>query len=187
MNAATRALEFSDFETCVSRAYYAACHAVIATFEVRLRLYRRRRPISVASRTSLIAATFFANSMYSASWQTMKRHHSHETKQKRLCDAVVRFSHGRTRFEMRKTKEAIRKVVQSLSSELEGRFPGLGFETIEEPGDGYDAWLRVYLPDTFEGQTEFVKDIAFKLADELDQETTVAVLPMVRRKEAVHG
>jgi uncharacterized protein (UPF0332 family) len=40
MMAAQRAMEASDYETAVSRAYYAAYHAVIACFEVRLGITR---------------------------------------------------------------------------------------------------------------------------------------------------
>jgi uncharacterized protein (UPF0332 family) len=42
MNAAARALEVQDYETAVSRAYYAAYHAVVAIFESRLNLIRPR-------------------------------------------------------------------------------------------------------------------------------------------------
>ena len=42
MNAATRAFEAGDFETAVSRAYYAAYHAIIAAFETKMGLPRIR-------------------------------------------------------------------------------------------------------------------------------------------------
>jgi uncharacterized protein (UPF0332 family) len=40
--AAQRAYEVEDWETCVSRAYYAVYHAVIYLLEVRANLHRRR-------------------------------------------------------------------------------------------------------------------------------------------------
>jgi len=42
MNAAARALEAGDHETAVSRAYYAAYHAIIAAFETTMGLVRDR-------------------------------------------------------------------------------------------------------------------------------------------------
>jgi hypothetical protein len=42
MIAAARAFDASDFETVVSRAYYAVYHAVVAMFEARLGITRPR-------------------------------------------------------------------------------------------------------------------------------------------------
>jgi hypothetical protein len=63
----------------------------------------------------------------------------------------------------------------------------LNFETIETPGDGYDAWLRVYLPKNLTSRRQDVQHTAFVLADEFDDKTSIAVLPMVQDKEPVHG
>jgi hypothetical protein len=89
---------------------------------------------------------------------------------------------------MRKTKQAIQGAVRSLTSELDSRFPGLSFETIERPGDGYDAWLRVYLPRARLSERDKIQHEAFELASEFDEKTSVAILPMIREaKEPVHG
>jgi uncharacterized protein (UPF0332 family) len=42
MIAAARALEAGDFETAVSRAYYASYHAIIAAFEAKMGFARAR-------------------------------------------------------------------------------------------------------------------------------------------------
>ena len=44
MNAATRAFESVDYETAVSRAYYACYHAIIVAFEVKMGLTRDHWP-----------------------------------------------------------------------------------------------------------------------------------------------
>jgi hypothetical protein len=59
--------------------------------------------------------------------------------------------------------------------------------TIEGQGDGHDAWLRVYLPKNLTFQRQDVQHTAFVLADEFDNKTSIAVLPIVQEKEPVHG
>jgi hypothetical protein len=86
-----------------------------------------------------------------------------------------------------KSRAAIKQAVELPWCGLAGRYPGLSLETIEGPGDGYNAWLRVYLPKNLTSQRQDVQHTAFVLADEFDNKTSIAVLPIVQEKEPVHG
>jgi len=88
---------------------------------------------------------------------------------------------------MRKSRKSVDLVVEELSSQLERKFPGLSFETIHQPGDGYDAWLRVYVTPDQKPRMQKIRYAAYELADDFDDKTSVAIMPMIREKEPVHG
>jgi len=89
---------------------------------------------------------------------------------------------------MRKTKQAIRNALDELSAEMTAQFPGLDFETVEHPGDGYDAWLLVYTNDEQDKSVMKTRYAAYDLADALFRRTGISLMPMIRnQKEPVHG
>ncbi len=88
---------------------------------------------------------------------------------------------------MRKTKQALNRIVACFVDEMRQRFPELAFEPVFEPEDGNDAWLYVFVPRNGTDEAE-VREAAREIEDRFWREASVSVVAMIREaKEPVHG
>jgi hypothetical protein len=89
---------------------------------------------------------------------------------------------------MRKTSKLLSRVIKCFTDDLEQRFPGLEFEPLINPEDGYDAWVYVHVPPGEQASEDEIRTFARETENRYWRESGVGLMTMIRRKEEpVHG